>query len=295
MKIIDFPKRIEIELSNRCNSKCTYCPRNFGVGKEGFMSLRLYKKIINEAEKHVDITLQLHRRGESLLHPDFVKMLDYIKGKFKEVQLATNAILLDVEKAEAIAETVTFLSFSIDLPEVYALKRGVDVYEVVEKNILDFLRINKKTKTQVSMVKDGSVKEKDMQKFKELWIDKVDRVRIYEEHSVGGVYGATKAKREGRTPCVKPFTDMVIYRNGKVVRCNHDWSNKPLGDLNENTIDEIWNNAEFEKIRREQLSLEFTEEICKKCNSWYPEEGKQGTGYIFTGLRKAEDVKKEKG
>lgn len=282
MKVVDFPKRIEIEFTNYCNSRCVYCPRRFGVGEEGFMALRLYKKIIEEAERHPDVVLQLHRRGESLLHPDFIEMLEYINGKFKEVQLATNAILLDKKRSEVIAKTVTFLSFSIDLPETYSLKRGVDVYNIVEENVMNFLKINRKTKTQVSMVKDDSVTDEDVQKFKELWIDKVERVRIYEEHSIDGIYGATRIKREKRHPCVKPFTDMVIYWNGKVVRCNHDWSNKPSGDVNNNTISEIWNNAEFKKIREEQLSLNFTEDnICKKCDSWYPEEGKQGIGYLL--------------
>ncbi len=89
-------------------------------------------------------------------------MLEYIGGKFKEVQLATNAILLNKIKAEAIAEAVTFISVSIDLPETYAIKRGVDVYKLVEENILNFLKINRRTNTQVSMVKDGSVSDGDV-------------------------------------------------------------------------------------------------------------------------------------
>lgn len=281
MKAPDFPKRIEIELSNMCNSKCAYCPRNFGVGSEGFMSFSLYRKIVNEAEKYSGVALQLHRRGESLMHPQFIEMLGYVKGKFTDIQLATNAILLDKERSKAIADVVTFLSFSIDLPGAYAAKRGVDAYSTVEKNILDFLRINKKTMVQVSMVKDSSVGDRDIQAFRDLWIDKVDRVRVYEEHSVGGSFGATRIKRDARATCLKPFTDIVIYWNGSAVRCNHDWSKNALGNVNDSTIYEIWNSAGFDKIRREQLSLKFSEGVCKDCDSWYAEEGKQGTGYVF--------------
>lgn len=282
MKIIDFPKRIEIELSNYCNSKCVYCPRNFGVGEQGFLPLNLYRKIIDEAREYPDVVLQLHRRGESLLHPDFIGILEYAKGKFKEIQLATNAILLDKKRSEAIKEAVDFISFSIDLPEFFVRRRGVDLYSEVEKNIIYFLKINAKTKTQVSMVQDDTIKKEDIAKFKELWMDKVDRVRIYERHSANGVYGALAEKRTKRLPCVKPFTDLVIYWNGKVVRCNHDWSENPLGDINEDTIAEIWLNAEFERIRKEQLSLQFSDDVCRKCDSWYPEEGRQQTGYIFS-------------
>lgn len=278
----DFPERIEIELSNCCNSRCVYCPRNFGVGQEGFMPLGLYKKIITEAAKHPDVILQLHRRGESLLHPDFIEMLGYVQGRFKEIQLATNAILLDRNKAGAIKEAVSFISFSIDLPELFARRRGVDLYAQVENNIMYFLKINTKAKTQVSMVQDETTRSEDISKFRALWIDKVDRVRIYERHSVNGIYGAVAEKRPKRSPCAKPFTDMVVYWAGKVVRCNHDWSDKPLGDVRVSSIREIWLNSGFQGIRQEQLSLEFGEDVCKRCDSWYPEEGRQQTGIIFT-------------
>ena len=287
MKADDFPRRIEIEFTNACNSKCVYCPRTFGVGEEGFMRLGLYKKIIDEAKPHHETTLQLHRRGESLLHPDFTGMLLYTKGLFKEVQLATNAILLDKDKSELISQVVTFISFSIDLPDKYHLKRGVDAYKSVHENIDYFLKINRKAKTQVSMVKDPSVKDEDVEKFKELWIGKVDTIRVYEEHSVGGVYGATRVKRDKRMPCAKPFTDMVIYWNGKVVRCNHDWSNRPLGDVNTHAIGEIWMNEEFKRLRGRQVSLDFRDEdVCSKCDSWYSQEGRQETGYIFKAADK---------
>lgn len=282
MKVLDFPKRIEIEFSNICNSKCAYCPRRFGVGEEGFISLALFKRIIDEAREHRDVVLQLHRRGESLSHPEFIGMLNYIKDKFKEIQLATNALLLDKKKAEIIAETVNFISFSIDLPDKYYLRRGIDAYCLVEENIINFLKINKRAKTQVSMVKNSSVTETEIREFKELWIDKVDRVRVYEEHSIGGVYGATGVRREKRVLCVKPFSDMVIYYDGRVVRCNHDWSNVALGDVNENAIYQVWNNSEFGRIRREQSSLEFTDNMCQNCDSWYSQEATQDTGYLYS-------------
>ena len=281
MIVSDFPKRIEIEFTNCCNSKCSYCPRRFGVGNEGFMDLELFKKIIKESEDYPETTLQLHRRGESLLHPIFIEMLEYIKGRFKSIQLATNAIFLSEEIAKCIAQTVSFVSFSIDLAESYPQKRGVDLYNIVESNILNFLRINRDAETQISMVKDESVSDADVLNFKSIWLDRVCRVRVYQEHSIDGVYGSTQVKRKKRSPCVKPFTDMVTYWDGRVVRCNHDWSNVALGDLNESTINEIWKNAQFEEIRKEQLSLQFTDDICRECDSWYAEEGCQETGYVF--------------
>lgn len=281
MKTSDFPKRVEIEFSNRCNSNCAYCPRRYGVGEEGFMPVGLYKKIIDELSAHRELTVQLHRRGESLLHPYFIDMLRYAKGKFRDIQLATNAILLEGDRMMAVLDAVDFISFSLDLPETYLAKRGVDLYDRVEKNIKDFLLVNKHARTQVSMVRSGLTTDDDVMRFRSLWADKVDRVRIYEEHSLDGVFGKVLAGRGKRVPCVKPFTDAVIYWNGKVVRCNHDWSDKPLGDMNKDNLSSIWAGAGFDRIRSEQLRLEFSDDICSKCESWYPEEGKQDTGMVF--------------
>ena len=244
------------------------------------MSFELFRRIIDESSAHTDVVLQLHRRGESLLHPSFSDMLRYVKGKFRNVQIATNAIALDEEKAFVMAETVDFVSFSLDLPGKYAAKRGVDLYPQVEKNIERFLSINKRARSQVSAVNDD-MDEQDIEAFCKIWVARVDRVRIYQKHSIDGVFGATADKRGHRKPCMKPFTDMVIYWDGKVARCNHDWSKDPLGDVSNEGILKIWNNDNYKRVRDEQNKLCFSEDVCKKCDSWYAEEGVQGTGYVF--------------
>ena len=137
-KVTDFPKRIEIELSNKCNLNCFYCPRRFLVDRDGFIDYNLFKNIIDEIKAYPESILVLHRRGESLLHPNFTEMLNYVKGKFKKVQLATNATFMDHEKAKIMIECLDFISFSLDIPERYEKIKGID-YQKVLKNIDYFL------------------------------------------------------------------------------------------------------------------------------------------------------------
>ena len=118
-----FPTRIEIELASACNLRCTYCPRHFVNDLKGFMEVTLYKRLIDEIAEYPETIVVLHRRGESLLHPQFIEMMNYIRGKFKMVQLATNATLLNKEKAQTIIDTATFLSFSIDTPDRFEKTR----------------------------------------------------------------------------------------------------------------------------------------------------------------------------
>ena len=229
--------------------------------------------------------LVLHRRGESMLHPRFSDMLNLVAGKFKEVQMATNATVLSEDKFEAIVNGLDFISFSLDTPHNFDKTRVPAHYDKVEKKILAFLEYNKgRVKTQASMVKTSSTPESDCELFMSIWDDRVDRVRIYEAHSEDGNFGSLKNPRTPRKPCVMPIYDMLIYDDGRTARCNHDWDSDGMGDLNVNTIHEIWHNEKYKELRSQHANVgecPITDSICSKCDSWYPEIGNQGTGEVL--------------
>jgi radical SAM protein with 4Fe4S-binding SPASM domain len=282
IEIATFPRRLEIEIASSCNLRCVYCPRRYLNNLNGFIGVQLFKRIIDEASVYPDTIIVLHRRGESLLHPKFNELLNYVTGKFKEVQMATNGTLLDEDKFASIVDALNFISFSLDAPNVYNKTRIPASYEIVKNKILKFLAFNKgKIKTQVSMVKTEKTLNEDVETFKRLWRDIVDRVRIYEEHSVDGAFGATRHPRSQRKPCVMPFYEFLVYDNGMVGRCNHDWNGEPMGDLNKNSIAQIWHSEKYEVLRNEHNCLKINDPVCKKCDSWYAEVGKQGTGDII--------------
>jgi radical SAM protein with 4Fe4S-binding SPASM domain len=212
-------------------------------------------------------------------------MMDYIKGKFKMVQLATNATLLNKEKAQAIIDTATFLSFSIDTPDQFEKTRIPAIYKKVEANILEFLKMNKRQgnpiNTQVSMVKTSETREADITLFERIWQHKVDRVRIYDQHSKNGVFGSLLQRRTKRKTCVMPFYEMLIYCDGRIGRCTHDWDGEPIDNITQRAIKHIWNNNIYKDLRRQQKTLNITDLVCAACDSWYPKEGDQGTGKVM--------------
>lgn len=275
-----FPMRIELELTNDCNSYCIYCPRRFMKYKIGFMDIAIFKKMINEISKYRDRSIVLFRRGESLLHPEFIQILEYCKGKFEDIQLSTNAFLMNKSIAKVIHDCVTFISFSIELPERYKKYRLLD-YDTVLRNINYFLSINKNTKTQVSIVKTDDIKQIDLEKFINQWQDKVDRIRIYEEHSKDGRFGGLPNSGGQRKPCIKPFNDILIFWDGKVGRCNHDWGEKPLCDIANQTIKEVWNSSIYNDLRKQHISLSIDDIVCKKCDSWYEQVGISKIGQVY--------------
>lgn len=276
-----FPKRLEVELVSDCNLKCTYCPRHFVNELTGYMDLELFKKIVDEATPYEDTIFVLHRRGESMLHPQFNEMLNYIAGKFKEVQMATNATKLTEDKFDAIINGLDFLSFSLDTPERFNQTRLPAKYEKVEAKILKFLEYNQgRVKTQASMVKTNETTDEMCENFTNIWKNRVDRVRIYEEHSTDGNFGSLKNPRSERKPCVMPIYEMLIYDNGVAARCNHDWDSDGMGDVSKNTLKEVWMNEKYVDLRQQHLTQMLTDPVCSKCDSWYPEIGNQGTGKV---------------
>lgn len=279
MKVPEFPQRIELELVSDCNLECVYCPRHYVNDLTGYIDFALFKRLIDEMSAYPDMMLVLHRRGESLLHPQFIECCEYVKGKFKEIQIATNVTPLTEKKAKAIIESLHFISFSIDTPSRFDENRVPAKYDAVEPKLMRFLELNRgRVRTQVSMVQTEGTRLDDVEFFKEKWKGLVDRVRVYQEHSTDGNFGSIKGGRTPRKPCMMPVYEMLIYCDGKTGRCNHDWDGPPMGDVTKNTIREIWTNDNYSDLREQHRTLKITDSVCSKCDSWYPEPGVQGTG-----------------
>ena len=91
-KVPRFPLNLDIEISSKCQIKCDHCFRQYmDIGENDFMPLDMYKKIAAECGKEGLFTLKFSMRGEPLLHPDIVEMIEFAKQQgIKEVWINTN-------------------------------------------------------------------------------------------------------------------------------------------------------------------------------------------------------------
>ena len=142
--LTDFPMHLDIELSGKCNLRCTHCFQNGLIeGELGFMDYGLFTRVIDEATAAGLCAVKLQVRGESMLHPQFFDAMHYAKAAgVMDVQLTTNATLLDDEANERLlAGSLDGIIFSVDSHHGDSFKqryRAAD-YSPVEKKIVRFL------------------------------------------------------------------------------------------------------------------------------------------------------------
>lgn len=278
MEKLNFPERITIEFTNHCNLNCPMCPRRFMTYKKGFMKKELFYRIVEMLEGKKLVIVPFFR-GESFLHPNFLEFIQTLKNRLNaKIQLATNATLLTPEISKKLIDLqIDFMSFSIDVCEknTYQILRKGANFDLVIHNIMKFIEIKNKMKSEKPEIQISAVRTKFnshlIPQFVKNWLNFADRVRIYEEHSKDGKFGKLTNSNFGeRKLCFKPFREMVIYWNGKVALCNHDWDRKKsLGDLNYQDIEEIWNGESYERIRRIHIEGRWWEEpVCAYCDHW---------------------------
>jgi radical SAM protein with 4Fe4S-binding SPASM domain len=219
------------------------------------MNRELFNKIV--AELPASTVVVPFYRGESLLHRDFVEYMQALK-KFKTVQLATNGDYLNRVNQQAILNNISFLSISL---HDYRLPNRT--------NYLPFLKEcrDKGLTTQVSILETLLTDAKRKQ-FKRMWLKHVNRVRIYKEHSVNGFGSMNGTETPHGIACNKPMEDMVIYWDGNVGLCNHDWNNSTLlGNIILNSISDVWSNHHYFTIRQlHQNGARHKVASCQSCS-----------------------------
>lgn len=296
----EFPERITVELTNRCNLNCSFCPRHIVDMNTGFISPELFYKIVDEAKNNLPVGMVFFFRGESLLHPQLTEFISYAKeAGLAPLQLASNGLELDEQIAQKIIESgLDFISFSLDTnnDEIYSKSRQYGDLKKSRENVIKFCnkvaerRANglHAPEVQVSTV-DVEEYRSEQKDFIDFWLNYADKVRVYIEHSSDNNLGSISAdnlnSKIERKLCKKVNTDLVIYWDGNIGLCNHDWDNKlDIGNLNKKSIKDIWNSEKYNKIRAMHENNSYIDNItCKNCDHWmvyYLPDGFLGKIYL---------------
>ena len=272
-----FPDHVDIETTNACNMKCPMCYRdknwkqrfNFKDKSMGFLDFELFKKIVDECAENNVFSIRLSWRGEPLAHPRVPDMVRYAKQKgIKSVSTLTNALNLDEKLArELIDAGIDWISNSFDgTGKVYEAIRAPAKYDEAIERLKTIQRIKKekgltkpvlKVQTVFAAIKDNP------QEYYDVMGPIVDEIAVNDtqDHSM---------KNKDQNPdyyCPVPWQRLVITWEGKAVQCINDYNERNIiGDLRTQTVAEIWNGPEMEKVRELILKKERLKMLaCSEC------------------------------
>lgn len=138
-----FP-RIHLELTNRCNFSCLFCPDGLMTRPRGVMDPALARSALDQISS-LDLAekVTFHVMGEPLLHPNFFDILDHAASVNMPVGLTTNGALLRPETIEEISRRdLHQIDISLQTPDEVSFRatRGTNMdFEKYRSRVLDLL------------------------------------------------------------------------------------------------------------------------------------------------------------
>ena len=281
----NFPLHVDLELSSACDSRCEFCPitpnnelkPKDSIFPTGFMSEKLFKKVVDECEGKAS-SIKLNWRGEATLHPKFNEFIDYIMQKdFIEVMINTHGNY-PPKKRDAVhkLDKIIFSIDSLSKEKYESIRRRLS-FEKLQENFS--LALNHRLTYGKPQIKVNCTVQKknedEIESFKKAFPPSIVDVRfapVFERTTTGSEYKLANMKVLARKNCGYPFQRVMVSWHGKTTACCVPWnlekSDLVTGDANKQSIESIWDGAKHKAIQKDASSANYTFNTCKNCMSW---------------------------
>lgn len=281
-----FPNYVMIQTVSGCNASCKFCPYPYIRKQIPFSKMddSTFRKIIDECSHHKNIKVIMpYLMNEPLLDRNLPDKIAYIKAKIPwvKVHILTNGSLLDKEFARSLIKSgIDWIGFSFHgiYPQTVEEVMGIDFHNTLD-NILNFIEISKSSGKNLSQFIMVTFLQHDKLSFQEkeetfkFWKEKgITRISFYTSpiSRAGNVPIFPKIKNGKIYGCNSIWADEMVHIlcDGTVVLCCMDWRREViLGNVKENSIEEIWNSELFRSTWK-QIKGEIPPSqnlICLRC------------------------------
>ncbi len=280
---LGYPPYLLIEPVSTCNLRCPFCfQTDTTFTKKPFMGVidfDLFKKVVDEADEIGVGAITLASRGEPTLHKQFNEMLDYLETKKNifEIKINTNATFLDDKVCHSILRNkITQVVISADhyQKEEYERLRKNSNFEKILKNVDRLFTIRKlqypNSITEIRVSGIDNDKNLNREKFKNFWIKRSDHVTASFPLERWNTY-ENEIHDDITDPCENLWDRMYVWFDGKVNPCDADYKSLlSFGNLNQDSIKDIWNNKKIKDLREEHLNNErLKTSPCDRCGSTF--------------------------
>ncbi len=274
-------KKAYLEITNVCNLRCEFCPGT--RRKQGFLSPEGFEVLAGKLRPHVDY-IYLHLMGEPLLHPQLAQLLEIAGNLGFKVIITTNGTLLP-RQAELLAQSSAIHKISVSLHSFEGNEsHDTDLSHYLENTIAAVQKLSAAGKicalrlwnldgktTHGANAENDDILAKLEQAFPKPWKDnprgatlankvylewgeKFDWPDLSAEEGSGGVF------------CYGLRDQIGVLWDGTVVPCCLDHEGDiPLGNLYEQTLEEILNSPRAKALYDGFSCRKAVEELCRKC------------------------------
>lgn len=288
---LDTPYNIVMETSSLCNAKCVYCAHSKDLPGffEGNMTMELFRHIMRDVHDfpHKVKLFEMFGFGEPLCNPNLAEMISIARKEkvVEKINFTTNGLLFNKENIDQIlkagVDTIRVSLQGLD-SQTYEKVCGVKINFNRYINNLRYLyehRGNCKIRMKIA---DVSIKDiPDGRKIFEnifgpiadsIFVERI--IPIYDAVDYSDdVYKSAINGREDiqqnqfHKVCQRPFYRLRVGADGKVTAACCDTPNDIyLGDINEQSLLDIWNGQKRKALLKMQLEgRRFDVPECKNC------------------------------
>ncbi|MBO4941588.1 MAG: radical SAM protein [Clostridia bacterium] len=286
-----------IELTSKCNERCVHCyiPHE---KKDTDISSTLMYDVLKQC-KDMGVLTVIFSGGEPMLHPDFCNYLHYAKDLDLNVTVLSNLTLLNKQIIKELsykhASCVNVSLYSMQ-PDIHDKITGISgSFEITKNNILKLIDNNIPVQINCPVMKqnkssfydvirwgqdhkcavitdylimaryDGSVDNLKNRLSEEDLNDVINKLIEYDviiQSNILQKDKTTNSVNPDDRVCGVGMTTLCMIANGMVYPCA-GWQKYICGDLNKNSLKEIWKNSPQVNFLRQLRQRDFKQ--CVNC------------------------------
>lgn len=269
------PRKAFLEITNVCNLNCDFC---HGTKREkAFISEERFRTAALRLRPFADF-LYFHLMGEPLLHPELKTFFEIANEMGYKVIITTNGTLLK-EKEKILLFSPALHKVSISLHCYEANKMGISIDEYLQScfdfckkashnGIIAVMRLwNIGGKEDLNEYIISKMKAHFTDEWKETYSGYRIKEKVFLEWGEKFDWPDKDGEYVSENHSCYGLRDQVgVLCDGTVVPCCLDADGAiPLGNIFENTLEEILSSKRAVNLKNSFITRHVCEELCKKC------------------------------
>jgi MoaA/NifB/PqqE/SkfB family radical SAM enzyme len=276
---------IDIELTNRCNADCYFCPRD-ATPHQGLMSEEVFDHTLVRARQirdrntandpTMETVVSFCGLGEPLLHKQAAEFIGRTVDAGFATALSSNASLLDERRGQALLDAglsnvyINVGERDDDYVDIYKLP-----FEKTRDNIVRFAEMAKGRCGVIIVLVDHRQDKVHLAAMEQYWRDLgmtgfatfdimnrggalfVDHMQ-YESRPELATARSMIAARQGEALCALPFFSTFVGYDGNIYLCCSDWKKEAVVA---NVLDDA---STYDAAKMDYVA--GREPVCKTCN-----------------------------